>query len=97
MSKTIDPAVILAMAETNLNVSQAANRLYMHRSTVIYHLDKIQEATGRDPRCFYDLCVLVNMVHTKAVADWNDARKRMADIDDQTMEALMRLGDFRCE
>lgn len=35
-----------------LNVSETARRLYMHRNTLIYRLDKIQQLTGLDIRTF---------------------------------------------
>jgi len=51
--------IILALAERDMNIAAAAVKLYMHRNTVIYHLDKIQRKTGRNPRKFYDLVELV--------------------------------------
>ena len=38
----------------NLNVSEAARKLYLHRNTMIYRLDKIQRATGLNIRSFSD-------------------------------------------
>lgn len=40
--------------EENLNLTKTAERLKVHRNTVIYRLDKIQEKLGRDPRNFSD-------------------------------------------
>ena len=39
---------------SNLNVSEAARNLYLHRNTMIYRLDKIQKATGLNIRSFSD-------------------------------------------
>lgn len=36
----------------NLNLTQAAEKLNVHRNTVIYRLDKITEKVGKDPRQF---------------------------------------------
>lgn len=38
--------------ENGLNVSETARKLYMHRNTLIYRLNKIQKTTGIDLRNF---------------------------------------------
>lgn len=58
----VERNVIMAMADENLCVSKAANSLYLHRNTVVYHLDQIQMITGLDPRKFYDLVELIDML-----------------------------------
>lgn len=40
--------------ENNLNISETARRLYIHRNTLVYRLEKIQKATGLDVRVFDD-------------------------------------------
>lgn len=40
------------------NQSEAINRLYIHRNTMKYRLDKIQELTSKNPRLFHDLFYL---------------------------------------
>ena len=40
--------------ENNLNVSQTAEQLYMHRNTIMYRLEKIEKATGLNLRSFDD-------------------------------------------
>ena len=40
--------------QENMNLTKTAERLKVHRNTVIYRLDKIQERIGRDPRSFSD-------------------------------------------
>ena len=40
--------------DCNLNVSETARRLYIHRNTLVYRLDKVQKATGLDLRSFDD-------------------------------------------
>ena len=50
-----DYKIIQMMAEKNLNVSMTAEALYMHRNTVVYHIEKIKRITGLDARLFFDL------------------------------------------
>jgi len=40
--------------ENNLNVSETARKLYIHRNTLVYRLDKLQKQTGLDLRNFDD-------------------------------------------
>lgn len=40
--------------ECNLNISEAARRLFIHRNTLIYRLDKIHKVTGYDLKMFKD-------------------------------------------
>ena len=40
--------------ENNLNVSETSRQLYIHRSTLVYRLDKLQKSTGLDLRVFED-------------------------------------------
>ncbi len=44
--------------ENNLNLSEAARQLFIHRNTLIYRLDKIQRVTGLDLRRFEDAVLL---------------------------------------
>lgn len=50
--------------ENNLNVSETARKLYMHRNTLTYRLDKIERATGLNIRNFSDAVTfrLTNML-----------------------------------
>lgn len=57
-----DVEIIRAMAEHDMNVSEVSRTRFMHRGTVLYHLNRINEETGLDPQKFYDLVDLVNMV-----------------------------------
>ena len=54
-----DAEIILAMAEHSMNVSEVGKKLYIHRNTIHYHINKIKKETGLDCRCFYDLCELL--------------------------------------
>ena len=40
--------------ENNLNISETARKLYIHRNTLVYRLEKIEKATGLDVRLFDD-------------------------------------------
>lgn len=40
--------------ENNLNLSEAARKLYIHRNTLVYRLEKVQRITGFDLREFDD-------------------------------------------
>ena len=40
--------------ENNLNVSETSRKLYIHRNTLVYRLDRLQENTGLDLRVFED-------------------------------------------
>lgn len=55
--KLDDPELIETLEtflRTNLNLTQAAEELSVHRNTVIYRLDKITDLLERDPRVFED-------------------------------------------
>lgn len=52
MIKTID-----VFFELNLNLSEAAKSLYVHRNTLIYRLDKIEKYTKYDIRKFKDAVI----------------------------------------
>ncbi len=51
--------IVLLMAQCNMNASAVARKAYMHRSNVLYHIEKIEQDTGLDPKNFYDLVKLV--------------------------------------
>lgn len=45
----------------NMNVTDVARAIFTHRNTVLYHLNKVKQQTGLDPRRFYDLVELVKI------------------------------------
>ncbi|MGI5900448.1 MAG: PucR family transcriptional regulator [Christensenellales bacterium] len=49
---------ISVFMECNLNLSEAARYIFIHRNTLVYRLDKIQTATGLDLRNFDDAATL---------------------------------------
>lgn len=51
--------IIVQLAENKLNAMQVARNLYLARNTVVYHITRIKDKTKKDPRDFYDMCVLL--------------------------------------
>jgi carbohydrate diacid regulator len=43
--------------ENNLNVSETSRKLFVHRNTLVYRLEKIKKITGLDLREFEDAVV----------------------------------------
>lgn len=60
--KAICKDIVREMANCNLNYTQVSKKLYMSRSCVWYHIEKIKTETGLDCRNFYDLVQLIKMV-----------------------------------
>ncbi|WP_134682925.1 PucR family transcriptional regulator [Brevibacillus migulae] len=50
--------VLHALFSNQLNVSETARALFLHRNTLLYRLDKLKEKTGLDPREFSDAVFL---------------------------------------
>ena len=47
-------ATINKFFENNLNISETARQLYVHRNTLVYRLERIEKAIGLDIRTFED-------------------------------------------
>lgn len=45
---------VFCFFDNNLNISETARQLYVHRNTLMYRLEKIQKKTGLDVRTFED-------------------------------------------
>lgn len=54
--------IIKVFIESNLNTTKAAEKLYMHRNTLINKLDKFKEETGYDLRNFLDSYVIYSII-----------------------------------
>ena len=55
-------ATVLTFFDNNLNLSEAARKLFIHRNTLIYRLEKIQKSTGLDLRNFDDAVLLKTVI-----------------------------------
>jgi len=59
--------------ENNLNVSETARQLYVHRNTLVYRLDKIKKITGLDLREFDDAIIFKVSMLVKRYLDRSDS------------------------
>lgn len=62
----VHKAVILSMAKNDMNLSRVAEDLDYHRNTMLYHCDRLEALFGLNPKRFYDLCKLLEMVKEDA-------------------------------
>ena len=66
MSETLiterEVEIILAIADNDMNLSKVSRNIFYHRNAVEYNIDKIHKKTGLNPKNFYDLCALIQMV-----------------------------------
>lgn len=57
-----DKTLIFSLAKNNMNVSVVSRKLFMHRNTVVYNLERIKRLTGLNPMSFFDLVELIRRV-----------------------------------
>ena len=50
-----EETIIRKMAENDMNITEVARQMFVHRNTLIYRIEKIKKKTGLDIRKFYDL------------------------------------------
>lgn len=50
-------SIVNKFFENNLNISETARQLYLHRNTLMYRLEKIHKQTGLDIRIFEDAVI----------------------------------------
>ncbi|MBQ6165722.1 MAG: helix-turn-helix domain-containing protein [Clostridia bacterium] len=60
--------------ENNLNVSETSRKLFVHRNTLVYRLEKIRKLTGLDLREFDDAIVFKVALMVKKYLDSNPAK-----------------------
>ena len=69
-----DKEIIIALADNRMNINKAAEARFMHRNTVVYHIDKIKQITGLDPTDFRDLCKLLEIIGEEKKKDSQKAK-----------------------
>ncbi|ARP51119.1 CdaR family transcriptional regulator [Ruminococcaceae bacterium CPB6] len=60
--------------ENNLNVSETSRKLFVHRNTLVYRLEKIKKITGLDLRQFEDAIVFKVALMVKKYLDSNPVK-----------------------
>ena len=70
--------------ENNLNVSETSRKLFVHRNTLVYRLEKIKKLTGLDLREFDDAIVFKVALMVKKYLDANlsntDLRRNLRSV-----------------
>lgn len=54
-----DIAVIRCLASNDMNVGRAARAMNYSRYSIVYHMNRVEQKTGYNPRVFYDLVDLL--------------------------------------
>ena len=62
MLTKLQTKVVHMMADCNLNVTAVARVTNYHPNTIMYHLNRIQEVTGQNPRTFYGVVELLRQI-----------------------------------
>lgn len=53
--------IIITYAQQNMSIRQTARVMNYGATTINYHLERIWEKYGLNPKCFFDLVQLVEM------------------------------------
>lgn len=61
-----DKEILRVFAESSMNVSVSSRKLYVHRNTVEYHLQKVKRETGLDPYNLFHLAELLGWKRSDA-------------------------------
>lgn len=59
--------------ENNLNISETARQMYVHRNTLVYRLERIQKAIGLDIRTFDD--AMIFKIAVMVIAHMKDSKR----------------------
>lgn len=54
----MDREVLVQLAANSLDVTKTARALFVHRNTVVYHILRVKQVTGLDPKNLIDLVKL---------------------------------------
>jgi carbohydrate diacid regulator len=60
--------------ENNLNVSETSRKLFVHRNTLVYRLEKIRKLTGLDLREFDDAIIFKVAMMVNKYLDSNSTK-----------------------
>ena len=63
----MDLKILIAFADNDMNLSKTGRQIYMHRNSIDYHLQRIEEKTGLNPLKFYDLVKLLKIDLNKMI------------------------------
>ena len=63
--------------DNNLNISETARQLYVHRNTLVYRLERIEKALGLDIRAFED--AMLFKIALMVMAHMNDQKHVVND------------------
>lgn len=66
----MDRRILETLASNRMQVAATAKQMYMHRNTVVYHIQRIKKRYGLDAMNFYDLQKLLGL----AKAQWKCQR-----------------------
>ena len=56
-----DKDILISFAENNMSASETARKQYLHRNTIVYHLERVKSKTGLNPFNFYQLVQLMEL------------------------------------
>lgn len=62
--------------DNNLNISETARQMYVHRNTLVYRLERIEKAVGLDVRKFEDAMKFKMALMVRANLDYRENSKR---------------------
>ncbi len=68
-------STIYSFFENNLNVSETSKKLFIHRNTLVYRLEKIKRLTGLDLRKFEDAIIFKIAIMVKKYLKFNLNKK----------------------
>lgn len=55
--------IIKSMCECDMNISEVARKSHYHRNNIVYWIEQIEKKYKLDPRCFYDLVKLQEIIN----------------------------------
>lgn len=58
-----DIQVVLAFADNNMDATKTGRKVFLNKSSVKYHLERVGAKTGLSPLKFYDLVKLVGILN----------------------------------